>query len=117
MRPAISGSIKSVGEALQRQQALGPVANGADDGLVPMANQTHPPQRPSCHPTGWRLVLIDVVLKSGNEPDPGRGLDMHTLVTQEGRERTAAEVGQRPCAEWRVGPRVRQARFGWQPLS
>ena len=62
--PRISGSVKSVGEALQRQQALGPVADGADDGLVPMVNQTHPPQRPSCHPTGWRLVLIDVVLRA-----------------------------------------------------
>ena len=48
--------------------------------------------RRAIRPDG-RLVLIDVVLKSGNESDPGRGLDMHMLVTQEGRERTAAEVG------------------------
>jgi O-methyltransferase domain/Dimerisation domain len=39
-----------------------------------------------------RLLLIDIVLKAGNEPDPGRGLDMHMLVTLKGRERTAAEV-------------------------
>jgi hypothetical protein len=48
--------------------------------------------RRAIRPDG-RLVLIVVVLKSGNEPDPGRGLDMHMLVTLEGRERTAAEVG------------------------
>jgi len=39
-----------------------------------------------------RLLLIDIVLKGGNGPDPGRGLDMHMLVTLKGRERTAAEV-------------------------
>lgn len=38
-----------------------------------------------------RLLLIDIVLKPGNEPDPGRGLDMH-MVTLKGRERTASEV-------------------------
>jgi hypothetical protein len=48
--------------------------------------------RGAIRPDG-RLVLIDVVLKSGNDPDPGRRIDMHMLVTQEGRERTAAEVG------------------------
>lgn len=40
-----------------------------------------------------RLLLIDIVLRTGSEPDDlGRGRDMHMLVTLEGRERTAAEV-------------------------
>ena len=47
--------------------------------------------RSAIRPDG-RLLLIDIVLKAGNEPDPGRGLDMHMLVTLKGRERTAAEV-------------------------
>ena len=37
------------------------------------------------------LLLIERVLKPGNEPDPERGMDLNMLVMLRGRERTEAE--------------------------
>ncbi len=38
-----------------------------------------------------RLLVIESILRSGNEPDPGRFIDMQMLVRQTGRERNERE--------------------------
>lgn len=38
-----------------------------------------------------RVVVVDAVLKPGNEPDPNKGLDMGIMALLRGRERTAQE--------------------------
>ena len=48
--------------------------------------------RRAIQPDG-RLLLVEVVLKGSNEPDPGKALDLHMLVLFKGRERTEADLG------------------------
>ncbi|MBX3365186.1 MAG: methyltransferase domain-containing protein [Phycisphaeraceae bacterium] len=43
---------------------------------------------------GGRLLVLDAVIKPGNEPDPGKWIDMEMLVAVGGRERTEAEFGE-----------------------
>jgi SAM-dependent methyltransferase len=47
--------------------------------------------RRAIQPDG-RLLLVELVLKGSNEPDPGKGLDLNMLVLLKGRERTEAEL-------------------------
>lgn len=42
-------------------------------------------------PADGRLLLIDVVLRASNQPDPGRWGDLEMLVLLKGRERSAAD--------------------------
>ena len=48
----------------------------------------------ACHaamPPGARLVLAEPVIAPGNEPHPAKFMDLQMLLSQHGRERTAAE--------------------------
>lgn len=47
---------------------------------------------------GGRLIILDGVIRPGNEPDYGKRLDLQMLVCTEGRERTAQEY-ERLCRE------------------
>jgi|SRR5581483_3166627 hypothetical protein len=38
-----------------------------------------------------RLLVVESILRPGNEPDPGRFIDLHMLVRQTGRERSESE--------------------------
>jgi hypothetical protein len=38
-----------------------------------------------------RIVVVDAVIKPGNDPDPNKGLDVGIMALLRGRERTAAE--------------------------
>jgi hypothetical protein len=40
---------------------------------------------------GGRILIIDCVIRPGNEPDLGKFIDVHMLVRQFGRERTEGE--------------------------
>ena len=40
---------------------------------------------------GGRLLIVESVVPSGNEPHFSKGMDMHMLIMTGGRERTAAE--------------------------
>ncbi len=40
-----------------------------------------------------RIIVIDAVMSSGNEPDPGKDLDLSIMALTPGRERTADEFG------------------------
>ncbi|MFE0106973.1 methyltransferase [Streptomyces sp. NPDC059009] len=42
---------------------------------------------------GGRLVAVDTVLPAGNDPHPGKALDIVMLAALKGRERTEAEFG------------------------
>ena len=43
---------------------------------------------------GGRLLIVEMVLPAGNEPHPGRILDLAMLSLVGGRERTADEYGE-----------------------
>ncbi len=42
-------------------------------------------------PTAGRLILVEAVVPEGNEPHPGKWVDLEMLVNPGGKERTAAE--------------------------
>ena len=48
--------------------------------------------RRAMNPRG-RLLLVEMVLPSGDTPHPGKMLDMVMLIAPGGQERTAAEYG------------------------
>ncbi len=56
-----------------------------DDGVAILKNC-----REAIRP-GGRLIVVDSVLKPGNEPDLGKPMDLHMLVMFGGRERTGKE--------------------------
>jgi hypothetical protein len=58
--------------------------------------------RNGVNPDG-KLLLVEVVIKSGNEPDLGKILDLEMLVLPSGRERTEAEYAALfAAAGWRL---------------